>query len=208
MNNLRNLIILFITVYQALTTKCCTSFYCINSCGTSDTNKGYKLILANNRDENIYRLTRNASLWPSNQRSDDDISIYGALDLQNGYPPDYYSTWLGINSKGNVGNLLFFMKNNPTKRNLLKSKPRGIIVSDYLLNSSSNDAEYLDTLGNEKFLYGPFNYVQLVRSENNGEYSLYYINNNDTNKYKKMNPDTKSQFIFGKMTNLLIEKKN
>ena len=35
--------------------KACSSFYCINSCGSSKTNKGYKLILANNRDENIYR---------------------------------------------------------------------------------------------------------------------------------------------------------
>ena len=36
----------------------CSSFYCLNSCGSSKNSKGYKLILANNRDENIYRYNK------------------------------------------------------------------------------------------------------------------------------------------------------
>ena len=42
----------------------CTSFYCINSCGKNLNykNVGYKLILANNRDEDIYRPTLPANV--------------------------------------------------------------------------------------------------------------------------------------------------
>lgn len=92
----------------------CISFYCINSCGSSNTNtarKGFKLISAINRDENIYRKTLPASVWPSkntkipnnkNLNCDQsklnpphNLCVYGALDVERGYPPDYYSTWLG-----------------------------------------------------------------------------------------------------------------
>ena len=46
---------IFIFLIAIRDLKACSSFYCINSCGSSKNNKGYKLILANNRDENIYR---------------------------------------------------------------------------------------------------------------------------------------------------------
>ena len=83
----------------------CSSFFCINSCGYSDTNKGYKLILANNRDENVNRLTQPAKVWLPridtwrlNDKSLDDyvecdqsnlsppynLCAYGALDLAIG----------------------------------------------------------------------------------------------------------------------------
>lgn len=92
----------------------CTSFYCINSCGASKTDqskKGYKMILANNRDEDIYRLTIPASVWPPKNpkfKSQDTLNcdqsqydppfnlcVYGALDFAKDKPPNYYSTWLG-----------------------------------------------------------------------------------------------------------------
>lgn len=93
--------------------ECCISFYCINSCGSSNNglNKGYKLILANNRDEELNRLTISASSWlskyvesrsnnyiylPCNtSKISNDLCVYGPLDLARGQPPDYYSTWLG-----------------------------------------------------------------------------------------------------------------
>ena len=95
----------------------CTSFYCINSCGKSDSQRGFKLILANNRDEDITRPTIDANVWPpkiNNLKSKSfpldntlecdqskleppyNICAYGALDEANGVAPNYYSTWLGI----------------------------------------------------------------------------------------------------------------
>ena len=99
----------FLTFYSL--TESCTSFYCINSCGKSFNQKGYKLILANNRDEDIYRPTIDAKAWPAkrssffldhNEECDQskldkpyNLCAYGALDQANGIAPNYYSTWLG-----------------------------------------------------------------------------------------------------------------
>ena len=95
----------------------CTSFYCINSCGKSNTHRGFKLILANNRDEDITRPTIDAKAWPpkiQNSKSTSfpieqklecdqskldapfNLCVYGALDEANGVAPNYYSTWLGL----------------------------------------------------------------------------------------------------------------
>lgn len=89
----------------------CSSFYCINSCGQSKdgSNIGFKLILANNRDEDIFRPTKPASAWiskyvdktndvlmPCDENSkSDELCVYGPLDVKNAAPPQYYSTWLG-----------------------------------------------------------------------------------------------------------------
>lgn len=86
----------------------CSSFYCLNSCGD------YKLIVANNRDEDIYRLTVPAGVWPPKTgekqnyiKSSDfiycdqrgtppyDLCVFGPLDHAKGVPPKRYSTWLG-----------------------------------------------------------------------------------------------------------------
>ncbi len=78
MNHILRLSI-FLLTFQVNLIKCCTSFYCINSCGD------YKLILANNRDEDIFRSTRDASLWPKKERfASSSPNVYGALDLKNG----------------------------------------------------------------------------------------------------------------------------
>lgn len=100
-------------IILCLTVKCslaCTSFYCLNSCGD------YKLIVANNRDEDIYRLTVPADVWPAkiggekknnvklssdyiycDQRGTPpyDLCVFGPLDHAKGVPPKRYSTWLG-----------------------------------------------------------------------------------------------------------------
>jgi uncharacterized protein with NRDE domain len=193
----------------------CTSFYCVNSCGASkiDSNKkGFKLVLANNRDENIYRQTWPANVWPSKKanplraskqavdcdQSQDEppfnLCVYGALDTARNKPPDYYSTWLGINERGSVGNLLFFMSTTSYPEVI----PRGVVVGNYLQNSSWHRVEdYMQQLTNDKKLYKPYNYVQLEMSKDTGRYSLYYVNNNDTEPYKKMNPDEENMFTFG-----------
>ena len=58
--------LLAVTIYSISIINACTSFYCINSCGSSNNNRksGYKLILANNRDEDIFRPT-----WAANVKS-------------------------------------------------------------------------------------------------------------------------------------------
>ncbi|RNA36406.1 transport and Golgi organization 2-like protein, partial [Brachionus plicatilis] len=188
----------------------CTSFYCINSCGLSKdgSNKGFKLILANNRDEDIYRPTLPASAWLSkflkaghdsykpcdkNHKSE-DLCVYGALDVKNAAPPEYYSTWLAINERGSVGNLLFYMQ---PSSHIQERQKRGIIVGSYLRNSSWNDVEeFLQYLSNVKSDFKPFNYVQLEMSKTSGKYSIYYLNNNNSKIYTKLNQDESSRFIF------------
>jgi hypothetical protein len=100
----------------------CTAFYCLNSCGSSRENKGLKLIVAVNRDEQVDRRTIPADVWPakngqqivtssyeklltggrkvvncdqSKLQPPYNLCVYGPLDLQNDVPPRYYSTWLG-----------------------------------------------------------------------------------------------------------------
>ncbi len=77
-----------------------------------------------------------------------------------------------------------------------KSRNRGTIVSDYLVNGELDPNVFLENLTIDRFEYGLFNYVQLVMSNQTGNYSLFYVNNNDTKNYQKMNNDTDSQFIF------------
>lgn len=77
------------------------------------------------------------------------------------------------------------------------TKPRGVIVGDYLQDSSwPNVDAFMQKLSDEKHLYKPFNYVQVDMSNTTGDYSLYYVNNNSTNTYEKMNKDNE-RFIFG-----------
>ena len=214
----------------------CSSFYCINSCGTAKSvqKAGFKLILANNRwalktflkidinwfnyydfrDEDIYRLTLPANVWPSinsqvynskktitntldcdqsQQEPPFNLCVYGALDIKNDKPPNYYSTWLGINERGSIGNLLFFMNNLNKKQ----AKPRGAIVSSYLQNSSWLSIEsFLHELSGKKMLYNPFNYVALEMDRETGDYSLFYLNNNNSKSFQKMNRNSE-RFIFG-----------
>jgi len=113
-------LVLFVISCCIKNIKLCTSFYCLNSCGSSQSTRGYKLIVANNRDEDIYRLTWPASAWPprnlgklynsrlkqsykqsqvdSDKRNMEppfNLCVYGALDVAHELPPNYYSTWLG-----------------------------------------------------------------------------------------------------------------
>jgi uncharacterized protein with NRDE domain len=172
----------------------CTAFYCINSCGSSSNQKGYKLILANNRDEDIYRLTIPAAKWmqPTFKNTS---TVFGPLDFEDGRPPNYYSTWIGVNEYGRVANLLFFVKGN--NRPIKYELPRGKIASDYLFQRQLNTKDYLNELDQDKFNYLGFNYVILQKSPKTNNYSLYYVNNNDTKPFRQMNPDEKNMFQFG-----------
>ena len=72
------------------------------------------------------------------------------------------------------------------------------MVGDYIQNSSWPNAEsYMEYLTEHKMDFKPFNFVQLEMSRKTGAYNMYYINNNDTKPYSKLNPDDKNSFIFG-----------
>ena len=184
----------------------------MNKCGggSSNTNLGYKLILANNRDEVTQRLTREANFWPpqrfdtskyemNEDDDDDEYFVYGPLDLEQGFPPQVYSSWLGINSYGNTANLLFYM----TNESKIERKSRGGIVASYMLtNSYEYETEsFLEDLQSSKHHYKDFNLILLEMSKTNGTYSMFYINNkNDdttlSSRYEKLNKDENESFLF------------
>lgn len=178
----------------------CVSFYCINSCGSSpSTNNGYKLILANNRDEDINRPTKPADKWPFADEFPAKNTVYGALDVLRGHAPEVYSTWLGMNDFGNVANLLFYRETNVSRRNLtLDNRGRGIIVPNYVhRNAMDYEAtNYLDDFEKIKFNYKGTNLVLLEMSKHTGNYSIYYMNNTSAEPYRKLNPDDNSRFVF------------
>ena len=89
----------------------------------------------------------------------------------------------GINERGTLGNLLFYMQS--VERNTTKG--RGIITSDYLLNSSwPNTEAYMEHLMSTRYNFGPFNYVQVEMSNITGRYSLYLITNGKDIPYQKV----------------------
>lgn len=92
----------------------------------------------------------------------------------------------GINERGSVGNLLFYMQT--ITRNTTKG--RGIIASDFLIDSSwPSSEEYMQHLMTTRLDFGPFNYVQVEMSNKTGRYSLYLISNSDDSPYQRVISD-------------------
>lgn len=110
------MVVILVLALNVRKSESCTAFYCINSCGSSSTstNKGFKLVVAVNRDEAVDRRTIPAGVWPPKKGPDTPLSghfvcdqskleppynlcVYGALDMAVDVPPNYYSTWLGKN---------------------------------------------------------------------------------------------------------------
>lgn len=76
-------------------------------------------------------------------------------------------------------------------------KSRGVIVGNYLQDSSWPGVEaFMQQLSDEKQSYKPFNYVQAEMSNITGDYDLYYLNNNSTESYEKLNLGAEN-LIFG-----------
>lgn len=71
------------------------------------------------------------------------------------------------------------------------------MVPNYVQTSEWESPEQaMQDLTNKKHLYLAFNYVQLEMSKEDGSYSLYYVNNNDTKPYAKMNDNSTSSYYF------------
>ena len=193
------LLLFFFLIFEQLSyLESCVSFICINSCGASIQNNGFKLILLNNRDESFSRLTKPASFWTINSEAytnDRKANIFGPLDIHNGFPPQLYSTWLAMNEYGNLGNLLFYLSEDEAK----EKKGRGEIVSNYMLENSINfiTENFLEDLSEAKHSYKKFNLILLEMSEISGNYSAFYLNNaNESQSYKKLNNNEAESFIF------------
>jgi uncharacterized protein with NRDE domain len=89
----------------------------------------------------------------------------------------------GINERGSVGNLLFYMQNI----NRTTTKGRGIIASDFLIDSSwPNTDTYMQHLMTTRYDFGPFNYIQAEMSNLTGRYSIYHITNGKDIPYQKV----------------------
>lgn len=74
--------------------------------------------------------------------------------------------------------------------NRTTSKSRGIIASDYLIDSSwPNTESYMKHLMNTRLDFGPFNYIQAEMSNITGRYSLYMITNGDDSPYRRIVSD-------------------
>jgi uncharacterized protein with NRDE domain len=127
----------------------CLIFFAINNHPT------YKLILAGNRDEFYSRKTTAATFW------NDHPEIIGGRDLEaNGM-------WLGMTRQGRIS----FITNYRDIQNIKHGAPsRGLLVSDYLENSSTPDA-YLQSIRPQAEIYNGFN---LIVGDVNG---LWYLSN-------------------------------
>ncbi|CAF2957986.1 unnamed protein product [Rotaria sp. Silwood2] len=129
-----------------------------------------RVIIANNRDEVIFRPTNDAAYWPN------DLSyIYGGHDTVRNY-----STWLSMNTKtGRVANLLFLAGQYAVS----PARPSGPLVALYLHTnySSMKTITYMNeffTNGNE---YNGINLL-LIDYLENGYWKLYHSNNNETDE--------------------------
>ena len=94
-----------------------------------------------------------------------------------------------------MGNILFYMVSNNTNK---KPLPVGGIIGSYLQDSSWPSAEtFLANLTAKKNAHRPFNYIHLEMSKKTGSYSLYYLNNSDTQSaFQKMNANDLEPFYF------------
>jgi uncharacterized protein with NRDE domain len=158
----------------ALFVESCISFICINSCGLSSLDKGYKLILLNNRDEVIDRLTKSAAYWSNHS----ETKVYGPLDAA---VKDEFGTWIGINEFGMIGNLLIYMYNSSYDNNKVYSS-RGNIVGEYLKRNHKTK-RFLSDLEIRKSNYKGFNLMLFEMSEKTGNYKAYYYNNEIKNDF-------------------------
>lgn len=130
-----------------------------------------KVIIANNRDEDVFRPTNDADYWP------DDLSyIYGGRDLVR-----KYSTWLSMNTKnGRIGNLLFLAGQNGQGSVM----PSGSLVAFYLHSnySSMTTTNYINEFYKNGSKYRGINLL-LIDYMENGYWKLYYTNNNETDEF-------------------------
>lgn len=126
----------------------------------------YSLIIANNRDEIIYRPTKDADFWS------DDKHCIGGIDIIGG------GTWLAASKRGKIGILL----NVPTDNESSKIS-RGLIVKDYV-TGCDHPKKFLESCFRNELNFNGYNLVLFHRQDNRWE--GYYYCNNESNSYLKL----------------------
>jgi uncharacterized protein with NRDE domain len=106
-----------------------------------NTQTGFRLILAANRDEFYARPTRPLSVWT------DFPEVYGGRDLKEG------GTWLGISRRGRLAALTNFR--DPAYQ-LPQAPSRGLLINGFLTGDAP-PADYLEQLQKTAHRYNGFN---------------------------------------------------
>ena len=150
---------------------CRLSFGCFTVVHLNDNPCSYiRVIIANNRDENVLRPTDDAAYWP------DDLSyIYGGRDIVRNY-----STWLSMNTRtGRIANLLFLAGQRANG----SARPSGPLVAMYLHSNytSMKTTTYMNKFYTDGTKYNGIHLLLLDYLEN-GYWKLYYSNNNETDE--------------------------
>ncbi|MEN8691610.1 MAG: NRDE family protein [Desulfobacterales bacterium] len=106
-----------------------------------NTQPGFRLILAANRDEFYTRPTRPLSVWT------DFPEVYGGRDLKEG------GTWLGISRRGRLAALTNYR--DPAHQ-LPQAPSRGLLINGFLTGDAP-PADYLEQLQKTALRYNGFN---------------------------------------------------
>ena len=130
-----------------------------------NTQPGFRLILAANRDEFYARPTQPLSAWA------DAPGVYGGRDLKEG------GTWLGISRRGRLAALTNYR--DPAHQ-LPQAPSRGLLINRFLTDVAP-PADYLEQLQKTAFRYNGFN---LLAGDQTG---LWYASNRG-NGIEKLQP--------------------
>ena len=106
-----------------------------------NTQPGFRLILAANRDEFYTRPTRPLSVWT------DFPEVYGGRDLKEG------GTWLGISRRGRLAALTNYRE---PAHQLPQAPSRGLLINRFLTGDAP-PADYLEQLQKTALRYNGFN---------------------------------------------------
>ncbi|XP_005096191.2 transport and Golgi organization protein 2 homolog [Aplysia californica] len=139
----------------------CILYFCQSEIWQPD---GYRLILANNRDEYWDRPTKEADFWAA------DKSCISGLDQMPGREG---GTWLGMNSSGKLAVLLNILgQQDPNKLG------RGHLVTKFISGSEDID-QYGTAIHKQRYSYNGFNLVlfDLGKQEDSLTVKPLYISN-------------------------------
>ncbi|XP_022102091.1 transport and Golgi organization protein 2 homolog isoform X2 [Acanthaster planci] len=125
--------------------------------------RGYRLILAFNRDEFYGRPTKASEFWDRNHE------IISGQDMREGKEG---GTWLGMSRSGRLAMLLNIIQPDGINPD---AKGRGFLVTKFLQHSRDGQT-YLQGVVNERDLYNGFNLITVEFRKNRSIDANYYTN--------------------------------
>ncbi|XP_052072930.1 transport and Golgi organization 2 homolog [Mytilus californianus] len=106
---------------------------------------GYRVIIANNRDEQWDRPTKQLSFWTDNEE---------CISGQDMTPGKENGTWLGVSKKGRIGILLNILGVNDCEK-----KGRGYLVNEYISSQKDGHQYINETIKPCSSNYNSFNLI-------------------------------------------------